>query len=244
MKSAILSLFGLVLNAAASGAADRSFVVSPSMTPHGPAFASAHYKAGGATLTLGSLSPTYGSMTIGLSTPTSALTPATATSLRGGQDIAGGYATTVYGSQVGVFGGYADRPTTFAPEPATSWNLGALVGYAGFYVRGAFTDVVEHGLVDTWTSWQAGFGYATGNVDLRLSYVQSDASAGMARTIGGLDSSQWMLGGDYQVTPLIRFNADAFYGLRDAAVLGLRSVSSGAVAPQGSGARVGVQLRF
>lgn len=245
MKPIGISLFGLWLGASAGFAAEGpSVVLRAPESPLGPSFKAADFSAGGAVLTLGSLSPTYGSMTVGLSTPTSGFTTDNAVSLRAGQDISGGYATSLYGSQVGVFGGYADRPTAFAPEPATSWNLGASVGYAGFYLRGAFTDTAERGLINEMKSWQAGFGYATGDVDLRLTYVQSDASAGVVQTIGGLDSSQWMLGGIYQVTPRIRFNADAFYALRAAALSSRLSATPGAAAPQGAGARVGVQLQF
>jgi hypothetical protein len=183
-------------------------------------------------------------MTVGLATPNTTLTVANAASLTDGQDVSAGYAATIYGSQVGVFGGYADRRSALALEPATSWNLGVTVGYAGFYLRGAFTDVAERSVIDTWQSWQAGFGYAVGDLDLRVTYVQSELSAGVAKAIGGLDSTQWMVGGNYQITPRIRFNADAFYGLRDAAVAGRLSANPSATAPQGTGARVGVQLQF
>lgn len=246
---AALSLFGLVIGSVApSMAADLPIDMVVGSRPLGRALALSSYDSDTAKLTLGSLSPTYGSMTVGLAAPVAASISNSISnsvaSVRAGQDISGGYSTSLYGGQIGVFGGFADRPTTFAPEPATAWNMGAAVGYAGFYVRGAFTDVVERGVIDTWTSWQAGFGYATGNADLRLTYIESDASAGVARTIGGLDSSQWMLGGNYQISPSIRFNADAFYGLRDASVAGRLSATPGAAAPQGTGARVGVQLKF
>lgn len=241
---ASLSLFGMLISTVAPvAAADLPFIVGGAQLL-GPASGAASYNSGNATLTLGSLSPTYGSMTVGLAAPVATSTAFIGNSTKSGQDISGGYSTSVYGGRIGVFGGFADRPSAFAPRPATAWNMGAAVGYGGFYLRGAFADVAERGLIDTWTSWQAGFGYAGDAFDLRLTYVESDASAGVAQALGGLDSSQWMFGGDYQVSPRIRFNADAFYGLRDASVAGRLSASPGATAPQGTGARVGVQLKF
>lgn len=236
-------LTGVGLTLALAGpvsAAEAPLSATPDANPLGPAFVNSDFVSGAAVLTLGSLSPTFGAVTVGISSATSAMIAA-----RSGQDISGGYATDLYGSQVGIFGGYADRPAQFAPVPSTSWNLGASVGYAGFYVRGAFTDVAERGLVDTWRSWAAGFGYGTGNLDLRLSYIISDASRSLVQSNGGLDASQWLIGGNYQLTPRIRVNADAFYGNRDtAAIYGRLSATPGVNAPQGTGARVGVQLRF
>lgn len=228
-----------------AGAADTPAAATPDANPLGPTFVNADFVSGAAILTLGSLSPTFGAVSVGISPTTSALIASPYASGRGGQDISAGYATDLYGSQVGIFGGYAGRPAQFAAEPSTAWNLGASVGYAGFYVRGAFTDVVERGLVDTWQSKQLGVGYGTGNLDLRLTYVESDAGHSVVQSIGGLDASQWMIGGMYKVSPRIRVNADAFYGTRDTATIyGRLSATPGATAPQGTGARVGVQLRF
>lgn len=226
-------------------AADAPLAATPQANPLGPTFVNADFVSGAAIFTLGSLSPTFGAVSIGISPTTSAMIASATSNGRGGQDISAGYATDLYGSQVGIFGGYAGRPAQFAPEPSTAWNLGASVGYAGFYVRGAFTDVVERGLVDTWQSRQLGFGYGTGNLDLRLTYVESDAGHSVMQSIGGLDASQWMIGGMYKVSSRIRLNADAFTGNRETATIyGRLSATPGATAPQGTGARVGVQLRF
>lgn len=213
---------------------------APPANPFGASFTETSVSAGGAFLTMGTLSPAFGSVTLGVS-------PAAATNglWIGGQDVSGGFVTSLYGSQVGLFGGYADRPAPFAQGLATSWNLGASVGYGGFYLRGGFSDVAERGLVDAWQTWQAGFGYGTGSLDLRVTYVSSDAVTPAARSIGGLDTNQWMIGGIYQISPGIRVNADAFYGTRKQATpYGRLSATPGATAPQGAGARVGVQLRF
>jgi hypothetical protein len=55
----------------------------------------------------------------------------------------------------------------------------------------------------------------------------------------------WMVGGIFQLTPRVRLNADAFTGGHD--VRGLTNVfsaTSNTAAPQGTGGRVGIQLKF
>ncbi|MDX2224609.1 MAG: porin [Rhodospirillaceae bacterium] len=233
-------MLAVTANAGARADDASSTAAAPPANPLGASFTDASASAGGAFLTMGTLSPTFGSVTLGLSpsAPTNAV-------WIGGQDVSGGFVTSLYGSQLGVFGGYTDRPTLFAQGLATAWNLGASVGYGGFYLRGGFSDVAERGLVDAWQTWQAGFGYGTGSLDLRVTYVSSDAVTPTARNIGGLDTNQWMIGGIYQISPGIRVNADAFYGTRELATpYGRLSATPGATAPQGAGARVGVQLRF
>jgi len=161
------------------------------------------------------------------------------------QDFAARYSTSIYGGQVGVFARYADRPVLWAPETSSSaFNLGASVGYAGFYLQGGFTGMNDNAVVrnlQSWQSWEAGLGYGIGSFDVRLTYSMGEASP--AFTGRTFDNNQWMLGGIYQIAPGIRFNADAFMGGR-LSNPSLASAAPGTSAPQGTGARVGVQLRF
>ncbi|MSO96955.1 MAG: hypothetical protein EXR11_01875 [Rhodospirillaceae bacterium] len=194
-------------------------------------------------LTIGTLSPTYGMVTL----PVAATDPLTYVTLSTGglsQDFAARYSTSIYGSEVGVFARFADRPVFLTTEPRTAFNLGASVGYAGLYVAGGFAganDTTLAGNFQSSGSWQAGLGYGVGWFDLRLTYSIGDNAP--AFTSRNIDTTQWMLGGMYQVAPWIRFNADAFTGSRLASP-GVASASPGASTPQGTGARVGVQLRF
>lgn len=47
-------------------------------------------------------------------------------------DIAGKYTADLYGGRIGVYGGYAGRPSTLSLAPDTAWNFGASVGFAGW----------------------------------------------------------------------------------------------------------------
>ncbi len=158
-------------------------------------------------------------------------------------DIAGKYTADLYGGRIGLYGGYADRPSTLALAPDTAWNFGALVGYAGFYLRGGINDMTAVGYVQDVQGWEAGFGYETGNLDLRLTYTASQSVGELGAVERQLDSKQWTLGGDYQISPRLRLNANAFYDIRDSGFAALSFVPTTS-APQGTGARVGVQLRF
>ena len=160
------------------------------------------------------------------------------------QDFAARYSTSIYGSEVGLFARFSDRPVFLSTGTSTAFNLGASVGYGGFYFQGAVTGMNDNSLqrrLQSWQAMQAGFGYGGAAFDVRLNYaigVSTPAFAGRS-----FDNSQWMLGGIYQFTPGIRFNADAFVG-SNLTSPGLASAAPGASAPQGTGARVGVQLRF
>ena len=158
-------------------------------------------------------------------------------------DIAGKYTADLYGGRVGVYGGYADRPSTLSLIPDTAWNFGASVGFAGFYVRGGISDMTAAGYLQDVHGWEAGLGYETGGFDLRLTYAASQSAGDLGTVERQLDSKQWTLGGDYQITPRLRLNANAFYDMHNSGLPPL-SVAPTMVTPQGTGARVGVQLRF
>jgi predicted porin len=148
------------------------------------------------------------------------------------------------GSDIGVFGSRAERSSIFNGMPGAAWNLGGSLGYGGFYLRAGLSATPALGPVQGTQGWQAGFGFATGALDLRLMYL----TAAQNGTVGTseLDSQQWTLGGIYNLSSRLRLNADAFYGLRDsrAASLYTAQPAAGTQAPQGTGARLGVQLRF
>lgn len=145
----------------------------------------------------------------------------------------GSFATSVFGGQVGVFGGMTDQQSAFALETTTSRTIGASVGYAGFYLRGAYQDAGPDAFLEGRRAWQAGLGFGSGDFDVRVTYVQSAFAQGGPTELEG---KQWMIGGLVQLTPSILLNANAFYIDRELAMP--------TVEPPGTGARVGVQLRF
>jgi predicted porin len=186
---------------------------------------------------------------------TAGVTPAAATSgmpatsgglgLAGVTDAGGETTARVYGGDVGVFAGMAERPSIFAPTTATAWNVGGSLGYAGFYLRAGLMATSPLGPLQGTQGWQAGFGFTSGALDLRLTYLTAlTGNFGMAER--ELDSQQWKLGGIYRLSETIRLNADAFYGLRDSksGMFFTPQAAAGNQAPQGTGARVGIQLRF
>lgn len=148
-------------------------------------------------------------------------------------DAYGSFATSVFGGQVGLFGGMTDQQNAFALETTTSRTIGASVGYAGFYLRGAYQDAGPDAFLEGRRAWQAGLGFGSGDFDVRVTYVQSAFAQGGPTELEG---KQWMIGGLVQLTPSILLNANAFYIDRELAMP--------TVEPPGTGARVGVQLRF
>ncbi len=195
-------------------------------------------------LTIGTLTPAYGMVTLPVSAtdPVSFGMVGTAPLI---QDFAARYSTSIYGGEFGVFARFADRPLLWASETSSAYNLGASVGYAGFYLQGALTGFNDNALMrnfQSWQSWQAGFGYGIGAFDVRLTYSMGEGTAAF-NSNRSFDNDQLMLGGIYQLSPGIRFNADAFVGSRFSSP-GLSSAQPGTSTPQGTGARVGVQLRF
>lgn len=148
-------------------------------------------------------------------------------------DVYGAFTTSVLGGDVGVFGGVEDVRSAFAMEPAVSRTVGASVGYAGFYLQGAYQDAGPDGLLDGRRAWQAGLGYGSDDFDVRVTYVQSAFLQGSPTELEG---KQWMIGGLVQLTPSILLNANAFYIDQE--------MIMPTVEPPGTGARVGLQLRF
>jgi len=191
-------------------------------------------------LTIGYLSPAFGSVTLGVSPTMRSLGGGGANGLSQAFDVGGSYSTTLPVGRVGIFGAYDERGSLLSLAPATSWNLGASVGYAGFYVRGGVNETASLGPLLGIQGLQAGFGYEIGSFDVRLTYL---ASQGLGLADRDIDSRQLLLGGIYQITPRIRVNADAFYGTMDTRGAAL-AVQSPLSAPPGTGARVGVELRF
>lgn len=207
--------------------------------------AAAADSAGSATFTVGNTSPTYGAMTLGVS-------PVTGRPLSGmGSGIGTFLQTLDFGARmsspvnvgaIGLFGGFNSRPSVLTLMPSTGWNFGASVGYAGFYVRGGVNEQAPVGPLLGIQGLQAGFGYEIGALDFRVSYLTAQTVGLTAQRES--ENRQFSLGGIYQISPRVRVNADAFYGLD-----GTRSGAPLAVvapqgAPQGTGARVGVELRF
>jgi len=144
--------------------------------------------------------------------------------------------------QLGMFGGMQERQSILALVPASSWNIGGSIGYSGFYLRGGMSEHAPIGPLLGLQGMQAGFGYETGAVDVRFTYLSSQATGGGSAE-RELDNKQWMIGGIYQISRSIRLNADAFYGPGDTRGTAL-SVMPSPTSPPGTGARVGVQLRF
>lgn len=226
-----LSVYALKTAGAAELRMGRSSVFSPA-----PALSSS-------TLTIGYLTPAYGSLTLGISPSAPLLVQTltgTASALSLAPDSANSYPTALSIGRVGVFGAYDERPSVLALAPAATWNFGAAVGYAGFYVRGGVNEAASVGPLLGIQGLEAGFGYEIGSLDLRVTYLTSQ---GVGLDEHGIDTKQWAIGGIYQISPRIRLNADAFYGVgesRGTSLAVLPPVNS----PPGTGARVGVNLRF
>jgi len=184
----------------------------------------------GGVLTIGYFTPAYGEVTLNVS-PSGQLSARTLSS-----DL-------VSIGRIGVFAGYDERPSVLALSPTTSWNFGASVGYAGFYVRGGVNEAAPIGPLLGTQGLQAGFGYEIGALDLRMTYLTSQhMGLGVGAAEREIDSQQWAIGGIYQITSRIRLNADAFYGVGE--TKGTPVAVSPLNAPPGTGARVGVELRF
>ncbi len=194
-------------------------------------------------LTIGYFTPAYGAVTLDV-LPGSPLVAHSAngmsSGLTQGLNVGGSYATPESVGRVGVFGAYDERPTILALTPTTAWNFAASVGYAGFYVRGGVNAALPIGPLLGTQGLEAGFGYEIGSLDLRLTYLTSQATGLAERET---DNKQWAIGGMYQISPRLRLNADAFYGVAENRNLA-PAVTPPATSPPGTGARVGVELRF
>ncbi len=203
------------------------------------------YSADDTTFTIGNTSPTYGAMTLGVSPvtgrPLSGMSSGIGTFLQT-LDFGARMSSPVNVGAIGVFGGFNSKPSMLTLIPSTGWNFGASVGYAGFYVRGGVNEQSPAGPLLGIQGLQAGFGYEIGAMDFRVTYLTAQTVGLTAQPDN--QNRQFSLGGIYQISPRVRVNADAFYGLD-----GTRSGAPLAVvapqgAPPGTGARVGVELRF
>jgi hypothetical protein len=210
---------------------------------HAGAFAPSLSTVTSDNLTIGYFTPAYGLGTLGLSPIAPALSRTLGT---GGVNLVqtfesgGRYTTPLSFARVGVFGNYDQRQSILGLAPATAWTFGASVGYAGFYVQGGVNESASVGPMLGMQGLQAGFGYEIGSFDLRVTYLTAQ---GVGISDRSVDNRQMTLGGIYQLTPRIRLNADAFYGISDGRRPAL-AVQSPLAAPPGTGARVGVELRF
>lgn len=189
-------------------------------------------------LTPGLASPGFGALGSGVAGQAS-LPGATPLPLA---DFSADYLATVYGSEVGLFGGYNTQPTVFESAPTAGWNFGASLGYGGFYFRAGISDSTSTQYytlnTDAHQGRLAGLGFRTGGLNLSLTYMTAQGS-NLAGTEE--DSRTWMIGGIYQLSPRIRLNADAFASGHAAAGT---VPAMNAATPQGNGARLGIQLRF
>lgn len=201
-----------------------------------------------AEFTIGNTTPTYGAMTLGVS-------PVTGRPLSG-MDTRSGFGTFLlqnldFGARMsspvnigtlGLFGGLNNRPSVLTLMPSTGWNFGASVGYAGFYVRGGVNEQSPAGPLLGIQGVQAGFGYEIGALDFRITYLTAQTVGLTAQREN--ENRQFSLGGIYQISPRVRVNADAFYGLNGTRNVSPLTVVAPQSAPPGTGARVGFELRF
>jgi len=189
--------------------------------------------------TIGYITPTYGAF------GTAQLPNVGSSNTGQSYGFTSSYMARGYGASLGVFGQFTGRQAFLAYAPAQAWNFGASVGYAGFYLRGGVSDAPELSPLFRGQGWEAGFGYGTDAFDLRLMMISQTGSS-IGATDQGPNSQQWTIGGMYQISQRLRLNADAFYGPRDIRGLyfALPAANAQTQPPQGTGARVGIQLRF
>jgi hypothetical protein len=223
----------------------RAETVAMAEASSSPPAVAAHDKVdvtASAPFTIGYVSPAFGAVTLGVS-PQNPLVaaPVNGSAALGNSDFSATYKTELYGSQFGVSAGFANGGgSLFTAEPTPGWSFGASVGYAGFYVHAGISDATQARLnSDPGKGWLAGFGYETGALNLRFSYMTAQSLA----TNDG-DSRTWMIGGIYRLNSRIRLNADAFTNRDLRTFTTPAAAAAAASAPQGTGARVGVQLRF
>jgi hypothetical protein len=197
-------------------------------------------------LTIGSVTPSFGALAVGLTPDAPNVTaPLLGVTPLMSPDFTASYSADVIGSQIGVFAGYSGGASLFSAAPTPGWNFGASVGYRGFYVQAGISDnsgAQQRLTGDPKQGWLAGFGYKTGAFNVRLSYMTAQSL-----NAGESDARTWMIGGIYQLSARVRLNADAFTGrdpARDPRNAVTPAAAVNAAAPQGTGARVGVQLRF
>ncbi len=134
----------------------------------------------------------------------------------------------------GSINGLANESYRFLIEPSSEKVFGALLGYEGFYLSGAYKEVVSpRGMSDTQVLWQAGLGFGSKAFDLNFSYRQMAFSQPQ---LTDLEGKRWMVGGMIYLSPSLFVDANAFYFDRDKTVSQIDT-------PQ-KGARLGVRLKF
>ena len=195
-------------------------------------------------LATGSFTPAFGALALGVSStgPTGGTAPLFGGDPLASQNFNASFATTVYGSELGFFAGYNGANSMFNMTPTPGYNMGATVGYAGFYLQAGVSDNTQQTLRltnDPKQGWLAGFGYKRGAFNVRFSYMTAQGFSGAGPDT---DTRTWMIGGIYQLSSRLRLNADAFTSPRATAVTTPAPATN--AAPQGTGARVGLQLRF
>lgn len=134
----------------------------------------------------------------------------------------------------GSINGLSNESYRFLIEPSSEKAFGALLGYEGFYLSGAYKEVASpRGMSDTQVLWQAGLGFGSKAFDLNFSYRQMAFSQPQ---LTDLEGKRWMVGGMIYLSPSLFVDANAFYFDRDKTVSQIDT-------PQ-KGARLGVRLKF
>jgi len=234
-----IGVFSGLFAGAASGALAAEAVTLPALAAPIPPPKSQLSVSSNNGLGIGYQSPVTGAFSLGA--PLVSRRPVGGIGVANSQDVSARFSTHLFGGDVGVFGGYADQPSTLSLSPVSSWSFGATVGYAGVYLLGGVRDTAAFGPFLGREGWAAGLGYDMGSFDLRLTYA-AEASDLAALNRAGDVQQQITLGGIYSISPRFSLNADAFYSGRERSLLYLTAPT--AKTPQGTGARVGVQLRF
>ena len=140
----------------------------------------------------------------------------------------------ISGEKFGFIKGIANQSHRFLWDPLSAKTLGALVGYDGFYLSGAYREVASiRGSYDTQILWQAGLGFGSEDFGLNFSFRQMEFSQPDPTDLEG---KRWMVGGMLYLSPSLFVDANAFYFDRDKTLLQIDT-------PQ-TGARVGVRLKF
>lgn len=238
----VIERLGFVLGVATAlivGAVGSASAADLSPVPGEPPPKSELLVSSNNSLRIGYQSPVAGAFSLGA--PVVGRRPLGGLGIASAQDVSARFSTHLFGGDVGVFGGYADRPSTLSLSPVSAWNFGATVGYAGVYVLGGVSDAAAFGPFSGREGWAAGLGYDMGSFDLRLTYAAEVTD--LALTHHAADMQQITLGGIYSISPRFSLNADAFYSGGERGSLLYLSTPT-AKTPQGTGARVGVQLRF
>ncbi len=235
--AALLSCAGTAANAAELIPGGR-FLTSPALSAASTPTLSVSARD---TMTIGYLTPAYGPVTLGVSPTALPVGLSAGLGVVHAVAMSSAFSAPTSVGRLGVFGGYAEHQSLLSLTPATAWSVGASYGYGGFYVRGGVNEAPAIGPLLGIQGLQAGFGYEVGAIDLRMSYLTSQ---NLGKVDHENDSRQVSIGGIYKITPRFLVNADAFYGMGKTEGTSLSVMTPPTAAPPGTGARVGVELRF